>query len=60
MSDNADWPKPREAGTHIIYPVTAQPPARPFFAVQYLQKTGKPVEEFEVYQTTHQSRRIII
>ncbi|KEL47174.1 X polypeptide domain protein [Escherichia coli 5-172-05_S3_C1] len=19
MSDNADWPKPREAGTHLIY-----------------------------------------
>lgn len=32
MCDNYDWPNSDEAGTHLIYPVTTQLPAGPFFA----------------------------
>ncbi len=41
---------PGSGNPSYIYPVTAQPPARPFSRAQYLQTTGKPVDEIEVYQ----------
>ncbi len=45
----------------ILYiPVTAQPPARPFFAGTIFTDDRKPVDEIEAYQTTQQCRIMII
>lgn len=61
MSDNADWPKLREAGTHLIYTRQLRSLLPDHFSrAQYLQTTGKPVDEIETYQTTQQCRRMII
>ncbi|EIJ9584931.1 hypothetical protein ODD70_004072 [Salmonella enterica] len=41
---NADWPKPREAGIHMV---TAQPTARPFSRAQYSQTLQNSVDEID-------------
>ena len=60
MSDNADWPKPREAGTHLYIPGNCAASCQTIFRGHNLQTTGKPVDEIEAYQTTQQCRRMII